>query len=183
MVARGWTDEQKRGYLIADNKLTENGGWDEALLKLEIADLAALGFDLPIMGFSESELARLTGSNPRLTRSRRGARAAGCPGGAARRPLATRPAFARLRGRDQRRRRCAGARRRGAEPDGDRPAVRRGLRSELAPRAGINLNAKKLGTGGNDDRADWRAAWALFPGAVAYVWHAGRYANTVQEAP
>jgi ParB-like chromosome segregation protein Spo0J len=32
MTARGWTDEQKRAYLIADNKLTENGGWDQALL-------------------------------------------------------------------------------------------------------------------------------------------------------
>jgi hypothetical protein len=32
MTARGWTDEQKRTYLIADNKLTENGGWDQALL-------------------------------------------------------------------------------------------------------------------------------------------------------
>jgi hypothetical protein len=34
----------------------------------------------------------------------------------------------------------------------------------------------------NDDRADWRQAWALFPGSVAYVWHAVRYASTVQES-
>ena len=60
MVARGWTDEQKRAYVIADNKLTLNGGWDDALLTLEFADLKAVGFDLPITGFSESELARLT---------------------------------------------------------------------------------------------------------------------------
>ena len=36
--------------------------------------------------------------------------------------------------------------------------------------------------GANDDRADWREAWALFPGSVAYVWHAGRYASTVQDS-
>ena len=30
MVARGWSEAQKRAYLIADNKLTENGGWDQA---------------------------------------------------------------------------------------------------------------------------------------------------------
>jgi DNA modification methylase len=34
----------------------------------------------------------------------------------------------------------------------------------------------------NDDRIDWRAAWQLFPGAVAYVWHAGLYAWTVAES-
>jgi len=32
----------------------------------------------------------------------------------------------------------------------------------------------------NDDRVDWSAAWALFPGDVAYVWHAGKYASAVQ---
>ena len=32
----------------------------------------------------------------------------------------------------------------------------------------------------NDDRADWREAWALFPGDVAYCWHAGKHASTVQ---
>jgi len=32
----------------------------------------------------------------------------------------------------------------------------------------------------NDHRADWREAWELFKGPVAYVWHAGRYASTVQ---
>jgi DNA modification methylase len=34
----------------------------------------------------------------------------------------------------------------------------------------------------NDDRADWRAAWALFPGDVAYVWHAGNKAHIVAES-
>jgi DNA modification methylase len=34
----------------------------------------------------------------------------------------------------------------------------------------------------NDDRADWREAWALFPGSVAYVWHAGTKAAVVQES-
>ena len=47
-------------------------------------------------------------------------------------------------------------------------------------RAGINRSTKKLGTVTNDDIADWRAAWALFPGAVAYVWHAGLKASVVE---
>ena len=38
-------------------------------------------------------------------------------------------------------------------------------------RAGVN-DSRRTGKVTNDDRADWRAAWALFPGDVAYVWHA-----------
>ena len=55
MVARGWSDAMKRAYLIADNKLTENGGWDQALLRIELNDLAALGYE-GLTGFSEIEL-------------------------------------------------------------------------------------------------------------------------------
>ena len=49
-------------------------------------------------------------------------------------------------------------------------------------RAGVNLNPRKLGKVVNDDQDDWREAWALFPGSVAYVWHAGRFASTVQDS-
>src|SRR5215208_2618823 len=60
MVARGWSEAQKRAYLLADNKLTDNGGWNEELLRLEVADLAAMGFDLPLVGFSADELTALS---------------------------------------------------------------------------------------------------------------------------
>lgn len=46
--------------------------------------------------------------------------------------------------------------------------------------AGVNKNRKKMGKVANDDRADWRDAWRLFPGGVAYVWHGGLKASTVQ---
>src|ERR1700716_1533096 len=55
MIASGWTDAQKRAYAIADNKLTLNGGWDEELLGLELGELEILGFDLDLIGFTESE--------------------------------------------------------------------------------------------------------------------------------
>jgi hypothetical protein len=48
--------------------------------------------------------------------------------------------------------------------------------------AGVNNNRGKLGKVHNDDRADWREAWALFPGDVMYVWHAGRHAAIVQRS-
>jgi DNA modification methylase len=46
--------------------------------------------------------------------------------------------------------------------------------------AGVNHNTKKLGRVANDDRADWTEAWRLFPGDVAYIWHAGLKASIVQ---
>lgn len=53
------TDEQKRAYLLADNKLAENAGWDEELLKLELWALEEAGFDVPLTGFSEKEIEAL----------------------------------------------------------------------------------------------------------------------------
>lgn len=53
------TEAQKRAYVIADNKLALNAGWDEDLLRSEMAALAAEDFDLPVIGFSDEELAGL----------------------------------------------------------------------------------------------------------------------------
>lgn len=59
MVASGWTEAQKRAYVIADNKLALNAGWDDELLSLELGELDGLGFDLELTGFSDDELALL----------------------------------------------------------------------------------------------------------------------------
>lgn len=53
------TDAQKRAYVIADNKLALNAGWDDDLLRAEMAALAAENFDLPVVGFSDEELAAI----------------------------------------------------------------------------------------------------------------------------
>ena len=53
------TEAQRKAYVIADNKLALNAGWDEDLLKLELGALDSLGFDLSITGFSEDELSGL----------------------------------------------------------------------------------------------------------------------------
>jgi ParB-like chromosome segregation protein Spo0J len=45
------TDTQRRAYIIADNKLALNAGWDEEMLGLELADLREADFDLGLMGF------------------------------------------------------------------------------------------------------------------------------------
>ena len=53
------TEAQRRAYRIADNKLTEMGGWDEALLSAELQDLLAEEFDLSLIGIADGELDRL----------------------------------------------------------------------------------------------------------------------------
>ena len=60
MVARGWSDEKKRAYVLADNKLAINAGWDDSMLALELKELGGLGFDLDLTGFSLDEINALT---------------------------------------------------------------------------------------------------------------------------
>ena len=63
------TEAQRRAYRIADNKLTELGTWDEALLSAELNDLLAEDFDLSLVGFSDGELDKLLAYVPRIQRS------------------------------------------------------------------------------------------------------------------
>jgi DNA modification methylase len=48
--------------------------------------------------------------------------------------------------------------------------------------SGRNRTVRATGTITNDDRSDWRAAWSLFPGDVAYVWHSSLHASTVEQS-
>lgn len=56
VIADGWTEAQKKAYVIADNKLALNAGWDDDLLRLEFDGLADLGFDLELTGFTLDEI-------------------------------------------------------------------------------------------------------------------------------
>jgi len=51
IVAKGWSDAKKRAYILADNRLSEGGQWDAAVLRAELDDLAAGGYDLDLTGF------------------------------------------------------------------------------------------------------------------------------------
>ena len=59
MVASGWSDAQKKAYVLADNQLALNAGWDMELLKVEIGDLNAEGFDLDLLGFDNEMIGDL----------------------------------------------------------------------------------------------------------------------------
>jgi ParB-like chromosome segregation protein Spo0J len=57
MVAAGWSEAQKRAYVLADNQLAITGsGWDPELLRLELGELKLSGFDLSLTGFGDLEL-------------------------------------------------------------------------------------------------------------------------------
>jgi len=59
IVAEGWTDAQKRAYVLADNKLAMNAGWDNEMLALELGEIGDLGFDLDLVGFKAEEIQSL----------------------------------------------------------------------------------------------------------------------------
>lgn len=57
----GMTETQKKAYIIADNKLALNAGWDDELLKLELDELHDEGFDMGLIGFNADDLSKLMG--------------------------------------------------------------------------------------------------------------------------
>lgn len=53
------TEAQKKAYILADNRMALDAGWDESLLAVEIEELKNLGFDTELTGFDEKEIADL----------------------------------------------------------------------------------------------------------------------------
>ena len=61
IFAEHLTEAQKRAYIIADNRLALNAGWDVEMLSVELADLEGSDFDISLLGFDEGELNKLLG--------------------------------------------------------------------------------------------------------------------------
>ena len=182
MVAAGWSEAQKRAYALADNKLALNAGWDEAMLTLEFTDLTEVGFDIGLLGFSDAEIAALGASSTGLTD----------PDDAPETPTEAMSEAGDVWLLGRHRLLCGDS-----TAVDDVAKVLDGVQPHLMvtdppygvdydpawrAEAGVKQNKERLGKVANDDRADWREAWELFPGSVAYVWHAGRYASTVQDS-
>ena len=180
-VARGWSEHKKRAYMLADNKLALNAGWDEALLRVELADLQAMGTDLGLVGFDAAEVSALLGGHEGLTDPDEAPAPEVDP--------VSRPGDAWLLGRH--RLVCGDCTDRAAVElalAGARPHLMvtdppYGVEYDPAWRNRVAKTAtRRTGRVLNDDRADWRAAWALFGGEVAYVWHGALHATTVAES-
>ncbi|MCV2869912.1 site-specific DNA-methyltransferase [Defluviimonas sp. WL0002] len=175
------TEAQKRAYILADNRLAEQAGWDRELLALEAGDLADLGIDLGSLGFEAGEIDALLKSALADPREEEIPEVPAEP--------VSRPGDLWILGRH--RLICGDATNRDTVArvlDGITPHL---LVSDppygvmydpgWRNRAGAS-ETKRVGKVLNDDRADWREAWALFPGDVAYVWHGALHASTVAES-
>ena len=171
MVARGWSEAQKQAYTLADNQIALHGTWDLDLLRVELADLRDQAVDLASLGFGEDEAARIIGPKPGLTD----------PDDVPEPPAEpiTQPGDVWLLGRH--RLVCGDA-----TSEVDVSLCLAGVRPHLMvtdPPWGVSYDpdwrnqsaigwsrSRSIGTVQNDDRADWREAWLLFPGDVAYTW-------------
>lgn len=178
------TDAQKRALVIADNKLALNAGWDAELLSSELAGLGEDGFDLGITGFGEDELAALLAEKTEGLTD---------PDDIPEPPADPVSVLGDVWILGKHRIVC------GDSTDADVVAkCLNGVEPHLMvtdPPYGVNYDAdwrnhtgdstrtgRATGKVLNDDNADWSEAWALFPGDVAYVWHAGNMAHIVAES-
>jgi DNA modification methylase len=181
MVATGWSEAKKRAYVIADNKLALNAGWNEDLLAAELTDLRELAFNVDLLGFEVGELERLLGSSEALEGEDDVPATPETP--------VSRAGDLWLLGRH--RLLCGDA-----TCASDVMRLLGDVRPHLMvtdPPYGVEYDpawrnesgasqTRRTGKVFNDDRADWREAWALFPGEVAYVWHGALHAGTVADS-
>jgi DNA modification methylase len=179
----GMSEAQRRAYILADNRLALNASWDAEVLAVELGDLAGLGFDLSLTGFGDDELAGiLNGGNAGLTDPDAIPEVPHTP--------VSRIGDVWLLGKH--RLVCGDC-----TNTADVARALNGVIPHLMvtdPPYGVNydpswrqrfvMEGGDLATGAvlNDDRADWRQAWALFPGDVTYVWHGALHAGEVAES-
>jgi len=188
MVARGWSEEDRRLYTLADNRLAEVAEWDPEMLRVELGELREdFGIeDMSLIGFSADDLAdilpdALLDTTGGLTD----------PDDVPELPEApvTRPGDVWVLGKH--RLLCGDS-----TVATDVEKVLGGVTPLLMctdPPYGVEYDpswrnaagaakTKRVGKVLNDDRADWREAWALFPGDVAYVWHGALHGKEVIES-
>lgn len=178
------TDDQKRAYILADNQLALNAGWDFEVLKCELVGLKSAGFDLAVIGFDPKQLCEILADKvgnvdpddaPDIAEVAVSALGdvwimgahrivcgdctdqgvvAKCLNGVTPHLMVTDPPY--------------------------------GVEYDASWRAKVNNDGpesnRAVGKVNNDDRADWREAWALFPGDVAYVWHGPVKGSVVEES-
>lgn len=183
------TPAQVRAYRLADNQIALNSSWDDSILAAELRALAAEGFDMGVVGFDDAELQRLMAGT--------GGTGHGDPDADAPEPPAnpvSRLGDTWLLG--QHRLRCGDSTNAedvrallaGAAPHlmvTDPPygvEYEADWRNQRVRSNGAPIGGRAIGEVMNDDQSDWRQAWGLFPGDVAYVWHADLRARSVVES-
>jgi DNA modification methylase len=183
-VATDLTADEVRAYRLADNKTAELASWDTAMLSIELDALRGADIDWTLLGFDEEELAKLLAPA--------GTEGLTDPDAVPEKPVdpVTKPGDLWLLGKH---RLLCGDSTSAADVtrllDGAVPTLMvtdppYGVEYDPEWRmdAGLTGNTARMGKVMNDDRADWTEAWKLFPGDVAYVYHAGVFASTVQQS-
>lgn len=186
LIADGWTDDQKRAYVIADNKLALNAGWDNAMLSVEFAALGEAGFNLDLTGFNSEEIAGLL--TPEVVQ---GLTDEDAVPEAPETPVSVLGDVWVL---GNHRVMCGDSTSIDAVEklmDGQEPNT-----MVTDPPYGVKLDqswrdkalgSKALGKGNallveNDDKADWTDVWSIFKGNIAYVWHASSFTDVVMDS-
>ena len=180
------SEAQRSAYRIADNKLTELGEWNDSFLSDELKGLAEDEFDLSLIGFGEAELSALLDG---IEEDDSAARECEDEIPEAPEDPVTRPGDLWILGNH---RLLCGDATAATDVEGLLGTVKP-LLMVTDPPYGVDYDpawrnkagaaaTKRTGKVLNDDRADWREAWALFPGDVAYVWHGALHAAVVAES-
>jgi DNA modification methylase len=167
------TDDQRRAYIIADNKLAENAGWDQGILIDELDALLLDDFDLALVGFDHGELAVLLNKEDGKTN----------PDELPPEPDDPVTELGDIWLLGKHRLICGDSCNEAdvmAVLDGTEPHLMvtdppYGVEYDSTWRDNVEATRSKqvaVGKVENDDQADWTEAWLLFPGDVAYVWHA-----------
>jgi DNA modification methylase len=184
------TEAQKRAYIIADNKLALNAGWDDELLALEMKELGDMDFDLVLTGFGTDEIDQLLAS---LDATPEG-ETDGDDVPELQAEAISKPGDVWLLGKH---RLMCGSSTVATDVEkllgGGVPHLMvtdppygvnydANWRNNRHRADGTPISGSAVGKVLNDDIADWREAWALFPGEVAYVWHAGVRSNEVADS-
>lgn len=183
------TEAQKRAYVIADNKLAMNAGWNEEMLANELGDLHADGFDMSLLGFEADELMELMNFETPVEESAVDAEPRIDEAEALQELWETKLGqvwqcgIHRLMCGSSTEAADVGRLLNGASPQIMVTDPPYGVKYDPSWRneAGIS-NSARTGKVLNDDIADWTPAWRLFGGAVAYVWHGGLHSATVQKS-
>jgi DNA modification methylase len=194
VVARGWSEEQKRAYRIKDNSYALLSTWSPELLRIELSELSLAGYEMPLLGFDDVQLVSFlsvpNGADPEATPEP---------------PVKPISRVGDLWQLGKHRILCGDSTKTEDVErvlDGKKPhlmvtdppygveydanwrneagrTLNGGFQRLRSGKADKPIGARAIGKVENDDQSDWREAWSLFPGNVAYCWHAGRHASSV----
>ena len=182
-------EDHRRALRLSDNSVADMAEWDELNLGLEVIDLQALGFDTDPLGFSDEFLEGLLnaaqGGEDANSGSIEGEDDIPEP------PVTPVSVAGDLWQLGSHRLICGDST--SADVVGRLLAGVKPLLMVTDPPYGVEYDpswrnqagaakTKRTGKVLNDDRADWREAWSLFPGDVAYIWHGALHAATVADS-